>query len=102
VALGAYNESYFATDGSASQWVKLPPGLVKAIERYRKPGGGWLDAPRLVALGAHGDYLIVTKQHAANWSLEHYRNLRYCIQTLGKEEGGLSIVKVGESLYPPH
>lgn len=102
MTLGAYNESYFVTDGSASQWLNLPPGLAKAIEGYRKPGGGWLDAPRLVALGAHGDYLLVTKQNAANWSLGHYRSLRYCIQTLGKEQGGLSIIKVGEKSISPH
>jgi hypothetical protein len=100
VALGPYNESYFVTDGSASQWLKLPSELQKAIQGYRKPGGGWLDAPRLVALGAHGNYLLVTEQNAANWKLEHYRALQYIIQTLGKEANGLSIIKVGESLYP--
>jgi len=89
ISLGPYNESYWATDGTASQWLNLPSALAKKIEEYSKPGGGWHHKPTLVIIGAHEDFLIVTEDGGGAWELDHYSSMEACVAFLGKEAGGL-------------
>jgi hypothetical protein len=72
--LGPYNESFFVHDGSSYLWKNLPVKLVAALQKNIKDGT-WLDRPRLVALGADGNFLMVTEKNAAVWDLRNYKPL---------------------------
>ena len=76
LSLGPNNASYFVTDGKDHLWRNLPAGLNAAIESLRKPGGGeFTSAPRLVALGVQGNYMMITDGHGGSWSVPAYPEL---------------------------
>lgn len=74
LTLGPYNESFFAHDTSSYRWRGLPKDLDDALEKFRKPGGGWLDAPKVLSLGYNGDYVMVTMNGARAWKLSSYKS----------------------------
>lgn len=75
VTLGPYNKSWWAHDGTQYRWHNLPAGLSEELESRRKPGGGWTMTPRLVALGASDNYVMITDGHGGAWHLSSYREL---------------------------
>ncbi|CAK7224552.1 hypothetical protein SCUCBS95973_005555 [Sporothrix curviconia] len=75
LALGPDNASYFVTDGKDYSWSNLPTGLHNFVESLRKPGGGFTSAPRIVALGAQGNYMMITAGHGGAWSVAAYPEL---------------------------
>lgn len=72
--LGPYNESFFVHDGSSYLWNNLPQKLVSALQNNIKDGG-WTDPPRLLSLGADGNFLMITGSNAAVWDLRNYKPL---------------------------
>jgi hypothetical protein len=81
--LGPYNSSFFAHDSSAYRWMNLPTDLLLVLQSKIKDGD-WIDRPRIVALGANNNFVLVTKKDAAVWNLENYKtiaNLLECSDT---------------------
>ncbi|EOA83887.1 uncharacterized protein SETTUDRAFT_42670 [Exserohilum turcica Et28A] len=73
-ALGPYNESFFVHDKTSYLWNNLPGKLVAAIQNNVKDGN-WIDRPRLVALGADDNFIMLTETNAAVWHLQNYKPL---------------------------
>jgi hypothetical protein len=88
-SLGPYNSSFFTHDGSAYRWMNLPDMLLSALEARIKDGN-WIDSPRLVALGASNNFVLITKKHTAVWNLEHYNTLANLLQFSRTQERGIS------------
>jgi hypothetical protein len=78
-ALGPYNSSFFVHDTSAYLWMSIPDGLLNALQARIK-GGSWTDKPRIVALGADDNFLLITEQNTAIWDLENYKTLSNMIE----------------------
>ncbi|KAF2704310.1 hypothetical protein K504DRAFT_473522 [Pleomassaria siparia CBS 279.74] len=74
LTLGPYNDSFFAHDSSAYQWMNLPPSLLSALQA-RITGSAWHDKPRIVALGADDNFILITSANAAVWTLSNYRTM---------------------------
>jgi hypothetical protein len=87
-SLGPYNSSFFAHDGSAYRWMNLPPTLLSALE-VRIEDGNWIDRPRLVALGANDNFVLITEKHAAIWDLGHYKTMANLLQFSKTQERGI-------------
>jgi len=51
--------------------MNLPHQLLSAFQSRIKDGN-WLDRPRIVALGADSNFLLITEKHAAVWDLSYY------------------------------
>jgi hypothetical protein len=92
VTIGPYNESFFATDGRSWRWMNLPEGLLEALQARAKDGK-WTDRPRLVALGADGDFLLITEKHTAIWDLSHYRTLAKMLENSKTQEKGIEEIQ---------
>ncbi|CAK7224645.1 hypothetical protein SBRCBS47491_005620 [Sporothrix bragantina] len=75
LAIGPDNASFFVTDGIDYYWSNLPVGLNNAIKSLLRPGGGFTSAPRLVALGVQGNYMMITAGHGGSWSVAAYPEL---------------------------
>ena len=71
-SLGPYNASFFVHDKASYLWKNLPDKLLAALQSNIKDGS-WLQRPRLVALGAASNFLLVTENNAAVWDLRHYK-----------------------------
>lgn len=102
LTLGPSNASFFVTDGKNYLWKNLPPGLSGAIEKLRKKGGGFTYAPRLVALGVAGSYVMATSGNGGSWNVaDEYPELDACISRLkaanGNKGGMFASVSVGFS-----
>ncbi|PSN69507.1 hypothetical protein BS50DRAFT_572632 [Corynespora cassiicola Philippines] len=93
LTLGPYNASFFVHDAAAYLWMNLPPALLTAIQS-RIQNGAWADKPRIVALGADDNFLLVTQRNAAVWDLEHYATLEAMIEFSRTQEHGIE--EVGE------
>ena len=72
--LGPYNASFFVHDKASYLWSNLPEPLVAALQNNIRDGN-WTDRPRFVALGAGGNFLLVTEKNAAVWDLRHYKSV---------------------------
>ncbi|CAA9961745.1 hypothetical protein PTMSG1_05122 [Pyrenophora teres f. maculata] len=72
--LGPYNASFFVHDKTSYLWNNLPEPLVAALKNNIRDGN-WTDRPRLVALGAGDNFLLVTEKNAAVWDLRHYKSV---------------------------
>ena len=72
--LGPYNASFFVHDKASYLWNNLPEPLLAALQGNIRDGN-WVDRPRLVALGAGGNFLMVTEKNAAVWDLRHYKSV---------------------------
>jgi hypothetical protein len=94
ITLGPYNDSYFATDGKHLKWANLPDQLNEAIKNNRTSDGLWKAqcCPRLVALGAAGDYIMITEGHGGSWILNKYQGLKDCLEVL--RDGSFSVIAV--------
>jgi hypothetical protein len=88
-SLGPYNSSFIAHDGSAYQWMNLPTALLSALQKRIKEGN-WIDRPRFVELGANDNFVLITEKHMAIWSLENYRAVSNFLDSLAKQERGIS------------
>jgi len=92
VTIGPQNASWYATDGKSWMWQNLPPNLESALHAHKSPAGRWTSAPRIVALGADGDFLLITESNAATWSLSRYRMLSKMIQFSKTQANGIAAV----------
>jgi hypothetical protein len=88
-SLGPYNSSFFAHDGSAYRWMNLPTTLVSALQARIKDGN-WIDRPRLAALGANDNFVLITEKHAAIWDLENYKTTSNLLNFSTTQERGIS------------
>jgi hypothetical protein len=86
--LGPYNSSFFAHDGSTYRWMNLPPNLLSALQ-VRIEDGSWIDRPRLVALGANDNFVLITEKQAAIWDLIHYKTVANLLQFSKIQERGI-------------
>ncbi|CAO2653003.1 Nn.00g024140.m01.CDS01 [Neocucurbitaria sp. VM-36] len=86
--LGPYNSSYFVHDKSAYIWMNLPEGLLSALQSRIKDGN-WIDRPRIVALGAGSNFLLVTENHSAIWELENYKTVAKLLDYSRSQERGI-------------
>ena len=83
ISLGPNNSSYWAYDGKSSLWWNLPSDLSTAIDKLRKKGGGWTIAPRIVALGVQGSFVMINSRHGCLRNIEsHYPQLHSELDTL--------------------
>jgi hypothetical protein len=71
--LGPYNSSFFIHDSASYLWKNLPGSLLVALQKNIQDGS-WIDRPRLVALGAGDNFLLITEKNASVWDLRHYKS----------------------------
>ncbi|CAN9107309.1 unnamed protein product [Alternaria alternata] len=71
--LGPYNSSFFIHDKASYLWKNLPGTLLVALQNNIQDGS-WIDRPRLVALGAGDNFLLITEKNASVWDLRHYKS----------------------------
>lgn len=88
-SLGPYNASFFIHDGSTYRWLNLPPKLLLALQA-RINDGNWTDRPRLVALGANDNFVLITNKHAPVWNLNNYNSLSSLLDSLALQDRGIS------------
>ncbi|KZM20573.1 uncharacterized protein EKO05_0010939 [Ascochyta rabiei] len=86
--LGAYNSSFFVHDSSAYLWMNIPDGLLSALQSQIK-NGAWIDRPRIVALGADDNFLLITKKNAAMWDLDNYKTVSDMLEFSRTQEHGI-------------
>ncbi|KAF2443196.1 hypothetical protein P171DRAFT_433501 [Karstenula rhodostoma CBS 690.94] len=98
LTLGPHNASFFVHDSSAYIWMNLPPELLTALQARIKDGN-WTDRPRLVALGADANYLLLTENHAAAWELRHYATLSRMLEYSRTQARGIADVR-NVALHP--
>ncbi|OCK87380.1 uncharacterized protein K441DRAFT_358351 [Cenococcum geophilum 1.58] len=88
VSFGTPTGSFYATDGSSWRWDNLPPPLQAALLVRRGFKGAWRDPPRLVSLGADGDFILLTVGNGYTMRLTKYPELDVTfdeyIKTVGK------------------
>lgn len=78
--------------------MNLPPQLLTALQARIKDGN-WTDRPRLVALGADANYLLLTEKHAAAWDLRHYAALSQVVEYSRTQARGIADVR-NVALHP--
>jgi hypothetical protein len=66
----------------------LPHPLVTAITSRIKHGG-WVDRPRIVALGADSNFLLLTEKNAAVWDLNRYHMLGRMLEYSQSQDRGI-------------
>lgn len=86
--LGPCNESFFVHDSSAYLWMSIPDGLLTALEA-RIQNGSWIDKPRIVALGADDNFLLITEKNAAIWHLENYKTVSDMLKFSRSQDSGI-------------
>lgn len=90
--LGPYNASFFAHDGSAYRWMNLPSGLLSALES-RIMRGEWSDRPRIVALGANNNFVLLTEKNAAVWNLGNYQTASKMLDYASQQSNGVNDIR---------
>ncbi|KAL5375936.1 hypothetical protein DPSP01_010801 [Paraphaeosphaeria sporulosa] len=98
LTLGPHNASFFVHDAGSYIWMNLPSGLLTALQARIKDGN-WTDRPRLVALGADANYLLLTERHAAVWDLRHYTTLSRMLEYSRTQARGIADVR-NVALHP--
>ncbi|KAL5455405.1 hypothetical protein PMIN06_004489 [Paraphaeosphaeria minitans] len=98
LTLGPHNASFFVHDSGSYIWMNLPSELLAALQERIKDGN-WTDRPRLVALGADANYLLLTEKHAAVWGLRHYATLSRMLEYSRTEARGIADVR-NVALHP--
>ncbi|KAF2623634.1 hypothetical protein BU25DRAFT_171823 [Macroventuria anomochaeta] len=96
--LGAYNTSFFVHDSSAYLWMSIPEGLLTALQARIK-NGSWVDKPRIVALGADDNFLLITEKNAAIWDLDNYKTVSNMLEFSRSQERGIQEIH-DISLHP--
>ncbi|KAF1976195.1 hypothetical protein BU23DRAFT_42724 [Bimuria novae-zelandiae CBS 107.79] len=91
LALGPYNASFLIHDSASYIWLNLPPTLLSALQARIKDGV-WLDRPRIVALGADSNFLLITEGHAAIWDLGCYTMLSRMLEYSRTQARGIADV----------
>lgn len=86
--LGPYNASFFVHDSVAYLWMNIPGGLLDALQSRIK-GGAWVDRPRIVALGADDNFLLVTESNAAIWELKNYKAISDMLNFSNTQDRGI-------------
>ncbi len=69
--------------------MNLPEDLLAALQS-RINAGNWIDRPRIVALGASDNFVLITEKHAAVWDLENYQGVSKFLERSSTQQGGLS------------
>ena len=67
----------------------LPERLLSALQSRIKDGN-WIDRPRIVALGADSNFLLVTEKHAAVWDLDDYKTISRLLEFSRTQQTGIS------------
>jgi hypothetical protein len=78
--------------------MNLPQNLLSALQA-RVEDGNWVDRPRLVALGADSNFLLITEKHAAIWDLGCYATISNMLEYSRKETRGIADIK-NVALHP--
>jgi hypothetical protein len=86
--LGPHNGSFFAHDSSAYLWMSIPDGLLEALQSRIK-NGSWVDKPRVLALGADGNFVLITAKNAAVWDLEKYKTASAMLEFARTQDHGI-------------
>jgi hypothetical protein len=71
--------------------MSLPPLLLSALQARIK-NGNWIDKPRIVALGADQNFLLVTEKHAAVWDLGSYATISKMLEFSRTQTNGIEEV----------
>ncbi|KAH8729059.1 hypothetical protein GQ44DRAFT_607784 [Phaeosphaeriaceae sp. PMI808] len=88
-SLGPYNSTFLVHDSSAYLWLNLPTTLLSTLQARIKDGN-WIDRPRLVALGANDNFVLITEWHTAIWDLKNYPTLAKLLEFSNTQERGIS------------
>ncbi|KAF2743469.1 hypothetical protein M011DRAFT_221914 [Sporormia fimetaria CBS 119925] len=91
LTLGPQNSSFFIGDGTSYLWLGLPTPLLYALES-RIRNGAFTDKPRIVALGADDNFILITENHAAVWNLPDYRMLSRMLNYARTQQRGIEEV----------
>lgn len=86
--LGPSNSSFFVHDSSAYLWMSIPDGLLRALQSRIK-NGSWTDKPRIVALGADDNFLLITETNVVIWDLENYKTVSDMLKFARTQEHGI-------------
>jgi hypothetical protein len=78
--------------------MSLPPRLLRKLES-RIENDEWTDKPRIVALGADENFLLITEKHAAVWDLPQYHTLSQMLEYSRTQDHGIEEV-VSVVLHP--
>lgn len=90
--LGPHNSSFFVHDSSAYLWMSIPKGLLHALQARIKDGS-WIDKPRIVALGADDNFLLLTENNAAIWDLDNYKTISDMLEFTRTQERGIREIR---------
>ncbi|KAJ4292066.1 hypothetical protein N0V90_009965 [Kalmusia sp. IMI 367209] len=91
LALGPYNASFLIHDSSSYLWKNLPLPLLLALQARIKDGS-WTDRPRIVALGADSNFLLLTENNAAVWDLDYYVTISKMLEYSRTQARGIADV----------
>lgn len=78
--------------------MNLPSDLLTALQARIKDGN-WIDRPRLVALGADSNFVLITERHAAIWHLDSYAKISNILESSRTQARGFADVR-NVSLHP--
>jgi hypothetical protein len=68
--------------------MSIPDGLLTALQSRIK-NRSWVDKPRIVALGADDNFLLVTEKNVAIWDLENYKSISNMLEFSRTQGGGI-------------
>lgn len=68
--------------------MSIPEGLLTALQARIK-NGSWVDKPRIVALGADDNFLLLTEKHTAIWELSNYRTASNILEVARRQNRGI-------------
>ena len=92
LTLGPYNESFFVHDSASYIWMNLPSNLLTALQA-RIQDGSWIDRPRLVALGADANFVLITEKQTAIWRLNSYTKMAHMLEYSRSQARGIAAVR---------
>lgn len=71
--------------------MSIPDGLLQALQS-RIRNGSWIDKPRVVALGADDDFLLITERNVVIWDLENYKTVSDMLELARTQDCGIADV----------
>ena len=72
--------------------MNLPNKLLHALQSRIKDSN-WTDGPRILALGADNNFLLVTKGQTAVWELDKYKSLSNLLNRLQTQRNGIAAIQ---------
>lgn len=72
--------------------MNLPPRLLLALTTRIKDND-WTDRPRIVALGADKNFLLITENKATVWDLSNYRSLTQMLEYAKRQDKGIEEIQ---------